>query len=143
MESTGFTWASVGDLERGRPNLGATMRVEIYRLMQFAVRDAMAQTLVPEAAVRIFRDAGYAFGRAFRGHAIRPSADLGEFSVTISEDAGRSGLPISHATTCAYDEGVIAALSESFCGRRFVVKEIDGWSSGDRTCRFIASALPD
>ena len=39
-------------------------------------------------------------------------------------------------------EGFIAALLESFTGKKFTVKEIDCWCTGDRTCRFEAIALP-
>ena len=41
---------------------------------------------------------------------------------------------------CTYDEGFIAALLESFNGQPFVVREVDCWASGARTCRFVATA---
>ncbi|MEI6451670.1 MAG: 4-vinyl reductase, partial [Actinomycetes bacterium] len=44
---------------------------------------------------------------------------------------------------CVYDEGFIAALLESYTGRRFVVKEVDCWCTGDRTCRFTAEVAAE
>ena len=37
----------------------------------------------------------------------------------------------------------IAALLESYTGRRFVVKEVDCWCTGDRTCRFTAAVVAE
>ena len=37
--------------------------------------------------------------------------------------------------------GFIAALLEKFTGKAFLVKEIDCWCTGERTCRFTAEAL--
>jgi hypothetical protein len=36
-----FTWDLLGDLDKGRPNLGRSTRVEVYRLMQFCLRDVL------------------------------------------------------------------------------------------------------
>jgi hypothetical protein len=36
-----FTWDLLGDLDNGRPNLGRSTRVEVYRLMQFCLRDVL------------------------------------------------------------------------------------------------------
>jgi len=70
-------------------------------------------------------------------------ADLhkGSFVITVSEDLDCSGLPELDYEICIYDEGFIAGLLESFTGRRFVVKEVDCWCTGDRTCRFTADAV--
>lgn len=38
-----FSWDLIGDIENGRPNLGNTTRVEVYRLIQFAFRDIIKQ----------------------------------------------------------------------------------------------------
>lgn len=35
-----FKWNHLGDIENGRPSLGSTTSVAIYRLMQFTLRDA-------------------------------------------------------------------------------------------------------
>jgi signal transduction histidine kinase len=65
--------------------------------------------------------------------------ELGEFVLTVSEDLDCSGLPELDYEICVYDEGFIAGLMESFTGKKFKVKEIDCWCTGDRTCRFTAN----
>jgi hypothetical protein len=39
-----FSWDLLGDIEKGRPNLGNTTRIEVYRLMQFTFRDIIEKT---------------------------------------------------------------------------------------------------
>lgn len=165
-----FSWDLLGDLELGRPNLGDTTRVEVYRLMQFCFRDVLEQKYGAEATDELFYEAGKLAGFEFAAHALKGSTDLGdyvaelqsvlrdmgigilrvekadeehgEFVVTVSEDLDCSGLPELGDTVCVYDEGFIAALLESFTGKRFLVKEVDCWCTGDRTCRFTAEAVP-
>jgi predicted hydrocarbon binding protein len=161
-----FSWDLLGDLELGRPNLGNTTRVEVYRLMQFCFRDVLEQRFGAEAADDVFYEAGKLAGTEFAAHLLSQPADLGDFVaelqrvlrelgigilrvekadpekgqfvVTVSEDLDCSGLPETGEAICVYDEGFIAALLESYTGRRFVVKEVDCWCTGDRTCRFTA-----
>jgi predicted hydrocarbon binding protein len=161
-----FSWDLLGDLELGRPNLGNTTRLEVYRLMQFCFRDVLEQRFGAEAADDVFYDAGKLAGTEFAAHLLSQPADLGDFVaelqrvlrelgigilrvekadpekgqfvVTVSEDLDCSGLPETGEAICIYDEGFIAALLESYTGRRFVVKEVDCWCTGDRTCRFTA-----
>lgn len=162
-----FNWDLLGDLELGRPNLGLRTRLEVYRLMQFSFRDVLEKRYGSDEADRIFYDAGYLSGRAFYTHLIGPQNDLnafinklqsvlkemgigilrveesdpenGYFVITVSEDLECSGMPESGAEYCTYDEGFIAALLESFTGKKYAVKEIDCWCTGDRTCRFTAT----
>jgi predicted hydrocarbon binding protein len=164
-----FSWDLLGDLELGRPNLGGTTRLEVYRLMQFSFRDILEQQYGTEAADEVFYEAGKLAGREFAAHLLsRPDdlgdyvaelqrvlremgigvlrvekadAERGEFVVTVSEDLDCSGLPETGDTVCTFDEGFIAALLESYTGRPFKVKEVDCWCTGDRTCRFIAEVV--
>jgi predicted hydrocarbon binding protein len=161
-----FSWDLLGDIELGRPNLGNTTRLEVYRLMQFCFRDVLEQRFGAEAADDVFYEAGKLAGAEFAAHLLGKPADLGDFVaelqrvlremgigilrvekadadkgqfvVTVSEDLDCSGLPETGESICVYDEGFIAALLESYTGRRFVVKEVDCWCTGDRTCRFTA-----
>ena len=64
-----------------------------------------------------------------------------QFTVAVAEDLDCSGLPEKDYEFCTYDEGFIAALLESFSGKKFLVKEVDCWCTGDRTCRFTARAV--
>jgi uncharacterized protein len=161
-----FTWELLGDLATGRPNLGALTRVEVYRLMQFSMRDVIERELGPEGADRVFLEAGRLAGRHFYDHLVKGVRSLDEFVtrvqellrelrvgvlrieevapaldrivLTVSEDLDCSGLPELSYEVCTYDEGFIAALLEGYTGKRFEVREIDCWCTGDRTCRFRA-----
>jgi predicted hydrocarbon binding protein len=163
-----FSWDLLGNIELGRPNLGRTARLEVYRLMQFTFRDVIEQKYGTQAADQVFYEAGRLAGAAFYQHIIGQADDLGdfvrqlqhilkemgigilrvekadaergEFVLTVSEDLDCSGLPELGYGVCTYDEGFISALMESFTGRKFEVKEIDCWCTGDRTCRFSAQA---
>lgn len=163
-----FSWELLGDLAVGRPTLGPQVRVEAYRLMQFTLRDVIERHYGAAAADSLFYEAGYLAGRSFYDQLVGPVADLhmfskklgqvlldlgigilaieeadlinGRFVVTFSEDLDCSGLPVLDSTICTYDEGFVAALLESYTGRPFVVREVDCWANGARTCRFVATA---
>ena len=62
------------------------------------------------------------------------------FTLTVAEDLDCSGLPLSDETVCEYDEGFIAGILNTYTGKDFIVKEVDCWASGDRVCRFNATA---
>jgi predicted hydrocarbon binding protein len=163
-----FCWdETVGaDMQVARPHLGASTRIEVYRLFQFTLRDVLEQHYGAEKADELFREAGVLSGRAFferylKGCGDIPSlaaavqkafnelgigifrvekADMGknQFVFTVDEDLDCSGLPDSADVICVYDEGFIQGILESFSGKGFDVKEIDCWCTGSRTCRFEA-----
>jgi uncharacterized protein len=162
-----FSWDLIGDLKEGRPNLGPTTRLEVYRLMQFCLRDVLEKAYGAEAADKIFYDAGYLAGRHFYDQLMGKTTDLNEFVkklqtqlkelnigilrveehdaktgkiiLTVSEDLDCSGLPELDYEICVYDEGFIAAILDKFTGSSYTVKEVDCWCTGDRTCRFLAT----
>jgi hypothetical protein len=164
-----FSWDLIGDIELGRPNLGPTTRIEVYRLMQFVFRDVLEQHFGTATTDDLFYEAGMVAGAEFYkkfcggitdlndfiatlqsllrelgiGILRVEAADLdqGSFVITISEDLDCSGLPELDYEICVYDEGFIAGLMENFTGRKFKVKEVDCWCTGDRTCRFTAEAV--
>ena len=164
-----FSWELLGDIEKGRPNLGNTTRVEVYRLMQFTFRDIMEKTLGTEMTDKIFYDSGMLAGSAFYKQSMTNVKELSEFVnqlqtllkelgigilrveqvdmekgeliLTVSEDLDCSGLPENGIEICTYDEGFISSLLESFVGVPFIVKEVDCWCTGDRTCRFEAKTI--
>ena len=164
-----FSWDLLGDLTAGRPNLGPLVRLEVYRLMQYTLRDTIERELGTEAADRIFFNAGKLAGHELYVHVIKDAPDLpafviavqealknlkigifrvekadpekGTFIVTVSEDVDCSGLPDLSFNICTYDEGFIAGLMESFTGKKYRVKEIDCWCTGDRTCRFTIDVM--
>ncbi|HWR05632.1 V4R domain-containing protein [Sporomusa sp.] len=168
-----FSWDLLGDTAEGRPNLGAMVHTEIYRLMQFSFRDVLEQTYGTEAADRLFYQAGLLAGKQFYQNVMGTAvfndfsdfiksfqstlaekgigilrieeADhaQGRYVLSISEDLDCSGLPELDYEICVYDEGFIAGIFESFTGRKYTVKEVDCWCTGDRTCRFVAEVAAD
>jgi len=159
-----FNWSMLGNLAEGRPNLGSTMDVTVYRLMQFTLRDVIIQEFDPATADRIYYKAGELAGRELFKNAITQKTDFSafveevqsllsslkigilrveksdlakmEFTLTVAEDLDCSGLPVCGETICTYDEGFISGLLNAFSGKEFSVKEVDCWCSGDRVCRF-------
>jgi len=159
-----FNWSMLGNLTEGRPNLGSTMDVAVYRLMQFTLRDVIIQEFDTATAERIYYKAGELAGRELFKNLITQKIDFGafvkelqdllaalkigilrveksdfakmEFTLTVAEDLDCSGLPVCNETICTYDEGFISGLLMEFSGKKFAVKEVDCWCSGDRVCRF-------
>lgn len=164
-----FSWDLIGDLDTGRPNLGATTRVEVYRLMQFVFRDVLETNLGTEKTDQIFYDSGKLAGIHFFKRFFVDIIDFNEFVkvlqknlrelgigilriekadieegaivLTISEDLDCSGLPELDYEICKYDEGFIFGIIESFFGKSVTVREVDCWCTGDRTCRFNAEMI--
>ena len=162
-----FSWELLGDVTQGRPNLGPNTRLEIYRLMQFCMRDVMEEELGTEKTDKLFFKAGYLAGTHFYEHYIPETTDINEFVkslqtalrelaigilrieefeqstgkllLTVSEDLDCSGLPELDFEICVYDEGFVAAILDRFTGKKYSVKEVDCWCTGDRTCRFLAA----
>jgi predicted hydrocarbon binding protein len=164
-----FTWDLLGNIAEGRPHLGPNTRIEVYRLLQFCFRDVIEHELGTDSADRIFYKAGKLAGEHFYENMLRPVDNINDFVkqlqevlkdlgigilrieeadlekgvivLTVSEDLDCSGLPELDYEICIYDEGFITALMESFTGKKFKVKEVDCWCTGDRTCRFSATVV--
>ena len=159
-----FDWNMIGDIETGRPNLGSTMTVVTYLLMQFTLRDVMIQELGVERAEEIFYKAGRRAGEQYYENVLGVQPDLDalfaqlqgtlkdlgigifrvesadieadRFVVTVAEDLDCSGIPVCSEQVCTYDEGFLAGVLHAFNGHEYRVKEVDCWGSGDRVCRF-------
>lgn len=162
-----FSWDFVSpDTEDARPRLGNSTRLEIYRLFQFSLRDILEQHYGTEAADERFREAGALAGKEFYDKFCTGVDNLGdlakllqnkfteygmgilrfekidlenmEIQLTVDEDLDCSGLPETSDQICVYDEGLIQGIFERFTGKKFVVREVDCWCTGERTCRFQA-----
>jgi predicted hydrocarbon binding protein len=161
-----FSWEQLGDLKLGRPNLGPSMRLEIYRLMQFCIRDVIENEYGSTPADEIFNKAGYLAGIEFYKNVLGEAASFNDFAlkaqsalremgvgilrfeesdlekgrlvITISEDLDCSGRPETGVEVCIFDQGFIAGVLQGFTGKVFNVKEVDCWCTGGRTCRFLA-----
>jgi len=159
-----FSWDFIGDLETGRPNLGPSVRVEVYRLMQFTLRDILETRLGTEEVDDAFREAGRLAGLEFHKRYFREITEFNDyirtlqqtlrsmgigilrveeadmekhsFIFTVSEDLECSGLPETDYEICVYDEGFISGLMEGYTGKPYKTWEVDCWCTGDRTCRF-------
>jgi len=168
-EQSKFKWSDLGNIDLGRPSLGPTTSVAVYRLMQFTLRDAAIKHTDVKTAERIFYDAGYNSGKALYENLIGQPKDFNElvsklqkilkdlnigilriekanienmdFTLTVGEDLDCSGLPAVEESVCTFDEGFLAGILGSFTGRTFDVKEIDCWCTGDKVCRFEAKSV--
>ena len=161
-----FKWADIGDINLGRPNLGNTTNVAVYRLMQYAMRSVLNNQLGGQKAAEVFYQAGLLAGKEFCKNMLDTSLNFPlfvaqlqnrlkelnvgilriektdleklELTLVVTEDLDCSGLPITDETVCDYDEGFIAGILDVYTGKAFQVKEVDCWSKGDRVCRFEA-----
>ncbi len=159
-----FQWSDIGDIKEGRPNLGNTTNLEVYRLLQFTLRDVLIKRYDVNTADDIYREAGQLAGTEFCKNVLNTAMEFNEFVadlqeklkslnigvlriekadlenmhfvMTVAEDLDCSGLPESGEMVCDYDEGFIAGIFNTYTGKRFNVKEIDCWASGGRVCRF-------
>jgi predicted hydrocarbon binding protein len=166
-----FKWEDLGDIKRGRPNLGLKVPVLAYRLLQYTIRDIMITELGVEKANEIIIKAGRLAGAQFCQNMLNKELDFNEFvsqlqavlreqvigilriekadlgnmifTLTVEEDLDCSGLPFTDEVVCQYDEGFIAGIMETYTGQPFHAKEIDCWASGDRVCRFDVRMLGD
>ena len=164
MENYNFSWDQLGDIESGRPNLGNKTSVIVYRLMQYTLRAVLEKEYGDEQTRKLLADAGRLAGIEFCKNILDISLPLNKFMaqlhnilidlevgilkveksdaeklrfvVTVSEDLDCSGLPIKGVTVCDYDEGFIEGIFNVYTGKEFNVKEVDCWTTGERTCRF-------
>ena len=162
-----FNWDVLGgDMKIARPGLGGETKVEVYRLLQFTLRDVLEERYGTKEVDAIFLEAGTLAGKEFfkkycAGVTDIPALakivqeqfrELGigivrfemadaqkmTFQLTVDEDLDCSGLPDTSDHICVYDEGFIKGILDSFTGNNFAVHEVDCWCSGARTCRFKA-----
>ena len=168
MRKYQFNWNLLGNMN-DRPNLGAQVDLETYRLMQFTLRDVLERDYGTENTDAIFFKAGKLAGTEFYQQYIYPVTSIDEFisktqsilkekrigilkieealleqgrvMLTIDEDMDCSGLPELEYETCIYDEGFISALFESCTQKSWRAKEIDCWCTGARTCRFLVTEV--
>ena len=164
-----FAWDTLGDIKEGRGDLGESMPVLVYRLMQFTMLDVLSKSYGLEAANSYFKDAGFLAGTEFAKNVLNLNTDFTTFAaelqksleelkigilrveafeeggdkliLTVGQDLDCSGLPITNENVCIYDEGFIAGILNAYTGKQYDVREVDCWASGDRVCRFRADAL--
>jgi uncharacterized protein len=159
-----FKWSDLGDINLGRPNLGFSTDIRVYRLMQYTLRDVLIKKFGVDETNKIIIEAGFNAGVHFCRNLIDLKLPFDEFIsalqkvlrdlnigvmrlekvdaekkhilISVAEDLDCSGLSLSDETVCNYDEGFLAGVMKEYTGNNYDVKEIDCWSSGDRVCRF-------
>ena len=159
-----FKWEHLGDIKEGRGDLGEEMPVVVYRLMQYTMLDVLTKEFGSAKANDFFRDAGFLAGREFARNTLDLTVDFNSFIanlqqavqslkigilrleqfdeqtgsmvLTVGQDLDCSGLPITNENVCIYDEGFISGILEAYTGKKYDVREVDCWASGDRVCRF-------
>lgn len=164
-----FSWDDLGDVDVGRPNLGQSVPVLVYRLLQYTMRDILITEYDVETASDLFIKAGKLAGEHFCKNVLNTDLEFNEFiaelqqtlknlkigilriekadltnfemTLTVAEDLDCSGLPLTEETVCDYDEGFIAGILKAYTGKDFLVKEVDCWATGDRVCRFAVKVL--
>lgn len=163
-----FTWEGLGDIKKGRGDLGEEMPVLVYRLMQYTMLDVLSRAYGNDMANEHFRQAGYLAGTEFARHVLDLQVTFdtfvaslqkilkelkigilrmevfdeatGEIVLTVGEDLDCSGIPVTNETVCYYDEGFISGILETYTGKKYIVREIDCWANGGRVCRFRGTA---
>jgi uncharacterized protein len=80
-----FHWDLLGDIQTGRPNLGNTTRLEVYRLMQFTFRDVIDASYGAAEADRIFYQAGLIAGKEFYLHMVDGVKSFEQFIARLEE----------------------------------------------------------
>lgn len=162
-----FSWDVIGsNMAEARPSLGPDTKVEVYRLLQFTLRDVLEQHYGTDSVDVLFSEAGVLAGKAFFERYCKEAKDISSlvktvqeqfkalgigvfrvemadpegksFTLTVDEDLDCSGLPDTSDQICVYDEGFIKGILDSFTGAKYEVKEVDCWCAGARTCRFSA-----
>lgn len=161
-----FGWNSIGDVAKGRKNLGEDMPVLVYRLLQYTLKDELIRQFGNEKMIEIFRNSGELAGREFAKNMLDLSLVMNDFMthlqcvlqenkigilrieafdeitgnavLTIGEDLDCSGLPVSGVTVCNYDEGFLAGILKEYTKKEYIVSEVDCWATGSRVCRFEA-----
>ena len=159
-----FSWNKLGNIKEGRGDLSEEMPVIVYRLMQYTMLDVLSKAHGLEQANEYFRQAGFLAGTEFAKNVLdlkvdfnsfistlqkalqdlkigilrmeNFNADDGRITLTVGQDLDCSGLPITDENVCIYDEGFIAGILEVYTGKKYNVREVDCWASGDRVCRF-------
>lgn len=157
-----------GDIAQGRANLGREMPVAVYRLLEYSMRDVLAERFGEEGMIDLLREAGRRAGEIFAKEELDCTAgfdafvselqqkliDLkigvlriesveedGTILLTVGEDLDCSGLPVSGKTVCNYDEGFLEGILSAYDQRAVQAREIDCWAKGDRVCRFQITEL--
>ena len=79
LDDSKFSWEALGDIENGRKNLGTSMPVIVYRILQYSVRDELVKRFGNDVMVDVFRNAGELAGKEFAKHLLNLELPFNEF----------------------------------------------------------------
>ena len=158
----------IGDLQKGRPTLGNTMPVAVYRLMLYSIRAELMDRFGKDEANCILYHSGELAGKTiylnfmsnvkneselyisieklFLGARIgkfkvKKSNEKGELMFSMSEDLDCSGLAPDGETKCSIDEGIISGILSSYHKKPYITKEVGCWGTGEKSCFFKSVSL--
>ncbi len=159
-----FTLENLGDIQRGRGDLGDEIPVSVYRLFQQTIRSVLNTRFGEEEMAEIFRAAGVLAGRALVRERLDVSMpfdmfmrqisvkleklkssifkiksyddETGEGIIVVDNDPECSGFGNIGNTLCQYDEGFIAGIMQEYTKNEYTVTEIECWGTGGNSCRF-------
>ena len=80
-----FTWSQLGDIAFGRPNLGDSTNVAIYRLMQYTMRAVLEKEYGSEQCRHLFVLAGKLAGTEFCKNILDTSLGFNQFIAELQK----------------------------------------------------------
>ena len=159
-----YSWDKLGNIREGRPDLGDSLPVEVYRQLEFSLLEALTRRYGTETTNAIFKEAGAIAGVEFTKQHLNTNAsfkdfmtdlykilyklkigilnvehvdeDFNEIIITMADDLDCSGLPPTNEMICDFDEGFLEGILLQYTGDEYEVREINCWANGDRICRF-------
>lgn len=158
-----FSWDKLGNIKEGRGDLGESLPVLVYRLLEYCMNHVLAEEYGVERANELFRKTGYLAGSEFAKNVldlqveqkafiaqlqkvlidfkigilrVESMEENGKMTLTVAQDLDCSGLPPTDEVVCYYDEGFLSGILEAYTRQPYIVREIDCWASGERVCRF-------
>lgn len=93
-EESQFEWSMLGDIEKGRPNLGPMVHVAVYRLMQFTLRDILIRDFGVEKADKIIFEAGKKAGEEYCKNILTDQKDLDSLFADLQRTMKELGIGI-------------------------------------------------
>ncbi len=160
---------TLGDIGLGRKQLGEDMPVVVYRLFEFAAKEALTDLYGEGEMIEVLKRSGKIAGRLFARELLnlnQPFPDFikqlisklaelrigilqvehfeestGAAVLTVSDDLDCSGSPNVGKVICNYDEGFISGILFEYTKRSYSVVEIDCWANGGGICRFEAKPI--
>ncbi len=154
----------LGDLSKGRSNLGEMMPVMVHRQFEFSVREVLEVRYGERETVEILREAGKVTGEMYAEGYLNLDASFDDFiedlqlfmlkqsigelivedynpangklTVSIVDDLSCSGVSDTRRTICHYEEGFLAGIMQRYTQIPYTALEVDCWANGAELCRF-------